>query len=302
MKKTKGKKQSKVAVIALAALLLVGTVAGSLAYFSTTATFNNVFTVGTINGNIVETFQNPTKEQVAMGGTFAKSAKAVNTGDVPLLARAKVDAVWTGGVRPTPDDNVFPAGGQTGVAGTDVATLNFGLATATPTADFSVNAFTKFAADVGGSTVKGTSNAKWFYSTDGYFYYKDVLTKNAATSADLMKSVTVSNHISDATTTYQLVYNDGTADKTITGATEAAVKATFATDYGTAHPGTAYTLKVVTTSTYTNFAGQTLTVTITGDVIQADQATFDAVKGTASGTTDTKWNIDVTKTTWGLTQ
>ncbi|MEG2044873.1 MAG: BsaA family SipW-dependent biofilm matrix protein [Clostridia bacterium] len=300
MKKTKGKKQSKVAVIALAALLLVGTVAGSLAYFSTTATFNNVFTVGTIKGNIVETFQNPTKEQVAMGGTFAKSAKAVNTGEVPLLARAKVDAVWSGGTRPG-TDNVFPAGGEPGVENTAVATLNFGTAT-NATADFSVNAFTKFAADVGKTISADTNGGKWFYSTDGYFYYKDVLTNGAgATSEDLMKSVTVSSHISDATTTYQLVYNDGTVDKTITGATEAAVKATFATDYGTAHPGTAYTLKVVTTSTYTNFAGQTLTVTITGDVIQADQATFDAVKGTATGT-DAKWNIDVSKTTWGLTQ
>ncbi|MEG1887217.1 MAG: BsaA family SipW-dependent biofilm matrix protein, partial [Oscillospiraceae bacterium] len=213
MKKVKGKKQNKVAIAALTALFTVGIVAGSLAYFSTNSEFKNIFTVGKPSGGIVETFENPSNEQVARGGIFPKSAVATNTGETPLLARAKITAAWTSTVMPAP---TFTNELATGIP---AAKLMFGAAAANDptdgaTADFSVNKFTGFACDVADDTVaKVTKDAKWYYSTDGYFYCKDKLQPNT-TSTSLLKALSISNTIADATTVYEIKYNNGTADVT----------------------------------------------------------------------------------------
>ncbi|MEG2543512.1 MAG: BsaA family SipW-dependent biofilm matrix protein [Longicatena sp.] len=278
MKNTKNKKQNKVSIIALSALLGIGLVAGSLAYFSTSSSFDNIFTVGKPSGGIVETFDNPSKEQVARGGEFKKSAQAINTGETPLLARAKITAVWK-----KADGSVI-----TSKLGTeDAAKLMFGNTAPTATADFSKNLYTSFANDVTATEQAATASAPWFYSTDGYFYLKTKVEKGTS-SAALLKAINVSTNIANATTTYDLKYMNGATETTISKLTAAEAVTQFNTDYGTAHPGTKYTITSKSVATYPDYEGATLTVTIKGDVIQADQAVFESVKGKGS---EDKWDV-----------
>ncbi|MEG2506693.1 MAG: BsaA family SipW-dependent biofilm matrix protein [Longicatena sp.] len=294
MKNTKNKKQNKVSIIALSALLGIGLVAGSLAYFSTSSSFDNIFTVGKPSGGIVETFDNPSKEQVARGGEFKKSAQAINTGETPLLARAKISAVWKKADGSVINDNTLGAGGE------NAAKLMFGNTAPTATADFSKNLYTSFANDVTEADKANTEKAPWFYSTDGYFYLKTKVEKGTS-SAALLKAINVSTNIANATTTYDLKYMNGATETTISKPTAAEAVTQFNTDYGTAHPGTKYTITSKSVATYPDYEGATLTVTIKGDVIQADQKVYDTLKGLPAGTDSTKWNVpDAIVTGWGF--
>ncbi|MEG0507406.1 MAG: BsaA family SipW-dependent biofilm matrix protein [Longicatena sp.] len=280
MKNTKNKKQNKVSIIALSALLGVGLIAGSLAYFSTSSTFDNIFTVGKPAGGIVETFDNPSKEQVARGGEFKKSAQAINTGETPLLARAKITAVWKKADGSVINDNTL------GVGGENAAKLMFG--NTAPTADFSKNLYTSFANDVTAAEQAATASAPWFYSTDGYFYLKNKVEKGTSSVA-LLNAINVNTNIANTTvTTYDLKYSNGTTDITISQPTAAEAVTQFNTDYGTAHPGTKYTITSKSVATYPDYEGATLTVTIKGDVIQADKAVFESVNGKGS---EDKWEV-----------
>ncbi|MEG0330568.1 MAG: BsaA family SipW-dependent biofilm matrix protein [Longicatena sp.] len=280
MKNTKNKKQNKVSIIALSALLGVGLIAGSLAYFSTSSTFDNIFTVGKPAGGIVETFDNPSKEQVARGGEFKKSAQAINTGETPLLARAKITAVWKKADGSVINDNTL------GVGGENAAKLMFG--NTAPTADFSKNLYTSFANDVTAAEQAATASAPWFYSTDGYFYLKNKV-ETGTSSVALLKAINVNTNIANASTKYILTYNNGTADVTMVEQNTAKIAVDeFKRLYGNDNPNTPYTITSKSVATYPDYEGATLTVTIKGDVIQADKAVFESVNGKGS---EDKWEV-----------
>jgi alternate signal-mediated exported protein len=149
--------KNKKSLIGLVALLLVGAISGTFAYFTTTKTFENIFATENYKTTVSETFESP--EDWAPGTTTEKVVNVTNECDVEVAVRVKLEQSWMNG-------NKELALTQT-TDGTpwDVAVINF------------------------------TNADKWELK-DGYYYYKEVLEKNEAT-LPLFNSVTYNSKMTD---------------------------------------------------------------------------------------------------------
>ncbi len=179
MKKIKNKKS----LVALVLVAVLGVVGATMAYFTSTDTFENVFGTKAYSMEVVETFESP--DDWVPGTTTSKTVVATNKGDVDAAVRISYTESWKDA-----NDNQLPL--------TDSATP-------TPNRAAVIN----FASDL---------NTKWTKSTEGgkdYYYYKTKLAKNASTSS-LIESVTFNPNVTISTNdtcTYTLTNNTTTTTK-----------------------------------------------------------------------------------------
>ena len=163
MKKIKNKKS----LVALVLVAFLGVVGVTIAYFTSTDTFENIFGTKAYSMEVVETFESP--DNWVPGTTTAKTVVATNKGDVEAAVRVSYTESWkdaSGDPLPLTDS-----------------------ATPTPNRAAIIN----FASDL---------DTKWTKSTEGgkdYYYYKTKLAKNASTSS-LIESVTFNPNVTISTT------------------------------------------------------------------------------------------------------
>lgn len=172
MQKIKSKK-SLVALILVAVLGIVGV---TIAYFTSTDTFANVFSTKPYSMEVVETFQSP--DNWTPGTTTNKTVIATNKGDVEAAVRVSYTESWVDS-----SNNTLPL--KDG-SNNSAAIINF-------------------ASDL---------NTKWT-KEGNYYYYKTKLAKNASTTS-LIDSVTFNPDVTISTSdtcTYTLTDNTTTTTK-----------------------------------------------------------------------------------------
>lgn len=146
--------KSKRSLVALALVAVLGVVGVTIAYFTSTDTFENVFGTKPYSMEVVETFESP--DDWTPGTTTDKTVVATNKGDVEAAVRVSFTEKWEA------------------ASGTTLALKDASNRSA---------AIINFASDL---------STKWTKSTEGgkdYYYYKTKLAKNASTSS-LIESVT----------------------------------------------------------------------------------------------------------------
>ena len=136
-------KKNRKPLIAIALALLVGLVGGTIAYFTSEATFSNQFKTKPYSTEITETFVSP--DNWTPGTTTDKTVIAKNTGDVDVAVRVSYTEEWK-----------------------DASNNPLSLTTDGVTA-----AVINFADDL---------NSKWTHDGN-YYYYKTKLTKNQSTTS-----------------------------------------------------------------------------------------------------------------------
>lgn len=159
--------KSKKSLVALLLVAVLGIVGVTIAYFTSTDTFKNVFGTKPYSMEVVETFESP--DDWTPGTTTNKTVVATNKGDVEAAVRVSYTESWVG------------ANGEP-LSLTD---------SATPTPNRA--AIINFASDL---------STKWTKSTEGgkdYYYYKTKLAKNASTTS-LIESVTFNPAVTISTT------------------------------------------------------------------------------------------------------
>lgn len=160
MQKLKNKKS----LVALGLVAILGVVGVTIAYFTSTDTFENVFSTKPYSMEVVETFESP--DDWTPGTTTAKTVVATNKGDVDAAVRVSYTESWT-----------------------DASGDPLDLKDASNNSAAIIN----FASDL---------STKWTKSTEGgkdYYYYKTKLAKNASTSS-LIESVTFNPDVTISTT------------------------------------------------------------------------------------------------------
>jgi len=170
--KEKGKKTP---LIAIAILLVVGVIGGTIAYFTNKETFENIFGTAEYNTTINETFKSP--KNWVPGTTTTKRVEVINKGNVPVVVRAKIDNS-TKGWYTNPEDE------STKLNLEDEVTINY------------------------------NEDSNWEKVGD-YFYYKTVLeNKNDKTQDSFIESVTFNSTVKideeHQVCEYTYTYEDGT--------------------------------------------------------------------------------------------
>ncbi len=89
------KKTNKKPLIAIAVLAIIGIVGGTFAYFTSTATFQNIFQTATYKTVSTETFVSPT--DWAPGTTTDKTLTVYNEGSIPVGVRVCYVGSWSSG-------------------------------------------------------------------------------------------------------------------------------------------------------------------------------------------------------------
>ena len=79
-------------LLAIAFILVGGIIGGTVAYFTTNASFENVFKTKPYATEIKETFESP--DNWTPGTTTAKTVIAKNTGDVDIAVRVSYTEAW----------------------------------------------------------------------------------------------------------------------------------------------------------------------------------------------------------------
>lgn len=248
-------------VKAIAGLVVLTLVVGTLAFFSKTMSIDNPFSTKKYGGETVEKFT-PEKEWEP-GGQVTKEVQAKNTGDYDLWVRVKFDEKWER------DGNVIDG---TKLSSVETKAQDDGSSkNVTSTKFFPADATTSITD--GSSVYKnlvGVTKDEWVDGGDGYFYYKTTLTPGNMTT-NLLNYVTLCNDADMGTYTvsamkYALVDNTKTADQLTDD------------DYTLTNAPTEipdgkvlYQKKVVTLdSANAGLAGANYTLTITTELLQAN--------------------------------
>lgn len=159
MQKIKNKK----ALVALLLVAVLGVAGVTIAYFTSTNTFENVFRTKLYSLEVVETFESP--DDWTPGTTTSKKVIATNKGDVDAAVRVSYTESWV-------DSN--------------------GNALALKDGNNNSAAIINFASDLSTKWTKSTENGK------DYYYYNTKLAKNTSTSS-LIESVTFNPNITVST-------------------------------------------------------------------------------------------------------
>ena len=202
-------------LVALLLVAVLGVVGVTIAYFSSTDVFTNVFSTKPYGVTVEEVFTSPTDWRP--GTDTPKTINVTNTGQIPVAVRVKYVETWT-----TTRTNE-----TTQQEETVTLPLQFGEVGSEESA-----AIIHFADNYTNS---------WNYSAaDGYYYYKTALAAGA-TTADLITSVEFNPHV---TGTVASDYENGTcttSTRTVNGKTET-VKTCATTISG--YAGATYTLTI----------------------------------------------------------
>jgi len=156
-------KKNKAPIIALVAVIALGIIGATFAYFQSTDTFTNQFQTKPYQMQVVETFNSPT--DWVPGTTTNKTVVATNKGDVNAAVRVHFIESWV-------DANNQSLPLQTG--GQSAAIINY---------------HSGYATNWTSATESGTT----------YYYYKRALAKNQSTTA-LIDSVTFNPNVTISTT------------------------------------------------------------------------------------------------------
>lgn len=151
--------KNKKSLIALVALLIVGVVGSTFAYFTTTQKFTNEFATEQFKTVVTESFESP--DDWTPGTTTNKVVTAKNEGDVEVAVRVKLEQKWVAANKTDLGLKATAADGKE----FDVAVINF-------------------------------TNAEKWELKDGYYYYKEVL-GNGESTLPLFESVTYNANLTD---------------------------------------------------------------------------------------------------------
>lgn len=278
----KQNKRNKVGVISLVALLAIGLIAGTIAYFSVNTEFVNKFQVKNPEAQFVEEFEAPDPGELISGSEFRKSGKVINTGESLVVARAQIKAEWEGGI----PNELNPDPGNTGNPLDKFAsTLNFGTTVQNGT-------LTGFPFNF---TATGTVTAPWIYvpaekaGDFGYFYCRDTVAAkkgdNNGESGPLLDNVYISEALGKTDKTEPLYFAKGAytnyddAKKDF----EANTGAVFASqeDFKADAKNKDEVMEAIqsATLTYKEFKDAKLNVTISSLIVQADDRSVGAAYG-----------------------
>ena len=157
--------KNKKPIIALGALAVVGLIAGTIAYFTSEAVFDNVFKTAVYKTQSTEVFESP--QNWVPGQEVPKTVTTTNLGTIPVAVRISTSENWQkeNGTAMTTSDiaNVLSKIPSTAANRTDIAIINFDNA----------NDWTQVP-----------------YNGESYYYYKKALQPNGTTSS-FIKSVTL---------------------------------------------------------------------------------------------------------------
>lgn len=147
--------KNKKPIIALVALVAVGLVGATIAYFTSEVTLDNVFTTATYKTKTTETFSSPT--DWLPGTTTPKTVVTENEGTIPVVVRASLAEKWT-------NENNQEV---TGLNYRDYTTINF--------------------ANI------GTGNNQWTKVGDFYYFNRQLAAKGSTTDSTttFIESVTL---------------------------------------------------------------------------------------------------------------
>lgn len=202
-------------LIALLLLAIVGVVGGTFAYFTSQATFQNVFKTKPYSTELTEEFDAPT--DWLPGQETSKKVYVTNKGDIDLAVRISYTEEWVGGDGTTKLPLI-----QTKKDGTEVtaALINF------------------------------PSTEDWLEQKEDddvtYYYYKDALPRDGQTSLFIDK-VTFNKDVDiDYICTNHYVYSDGSTSDGDTPTEGKTVKTTTqkCNSTGQTYAGATYTLTI----------------------------------------------------------
>lgn len=193
--------KNKKPIIALGALAVLGLIGGTIAYFTSEATFDNVFTTATYKTKSTETFSSP--DNWLPGQTVPKTVVTLNEGTIPVAVRVSTAEKWTLAdnteiTMPHTFDNV------TYNSDRDLVTLNYGT----------------------------NKDTMWLNSTntdtDKHLYYYKKLAPNATTDESFLASVTLNSNVpTDTNCETEGTVGQGTVTKTCTTGIKGLGKATY---------------------------------------------------------------------------
>lgn len=201
--------KNKKPIIALGALAVVGLIAGTIAYFTSEATFDNVFTTAVYKTKSTEVFESP--RNWAPGETIPKTVVTENEGTIPVAVRVSTDEEWKDehGV-PIDSETIADVKSHLTTDPKDIAILNLSNNTAVE------------------------SGSYWLKHTDGKYYFmraldkadNDPSTPNDATNS-FLASVTLNSELATDSRCVEDTSTPGTVVKTCTTAITGLGKATY---------------------------------------------------------------------------
>lgn len=222
-------------LIALVLLAIIGVVGGTFAYFTSQATFANIFKTKPYSTELTEEFDAPT--DWLPGQETSKKVYVTNKGDIDLAVRISYTEEWLGGDNTTKLPLI-----QTKEDGTKVtaAVINF------------------------------PSQDDWIAHEENddvtYYYYKDSIPKDGQTSLFIDK-VTFNKDVDiEYTCTNFYTYSDGTTSEGATPTAGKTVKTTTqkCNSTGQTYAGATYTLTIkietVQYDQYKNYWGTTVDI------------------------------------------
>ncbi len=197
--------KNKKPIIALGALAVVGLIAGTIAYFTSEVTFDNVFKTAIYKTKSTETFESPTNW--TPGTNTPKTVVTKNEGNVDVVVRTSISQAWYG------------------EGYSDDLTTEQKAALLIDPANIPQNAVIIHYSDPGDGTWD------WIAHTDGKWYYKTKLAPNETTSSfltsvELNPEIPVNSQCDDTGTT-TIVDGHTVTTKTCTTSIAGLGKATY---------------------------------------------------------------------------
>jgi alternate signal-mediated exported protein len=204
--------KNKKTIIALGALAVVGLVAGTIAYFTSEVSFDNVFSTAIYKTKSTEVFESP--DNWTPGTNTPKTLTTKNEGTIPVAVRVSKSEKWYG------------EGYSAELSDAEKQALEI------DSEDVPDNAViihtTLEDAETG---VEGNPDSwDWIKHTDGYWYYKNALAPDATTtsfirSVELSSDLDVTSVCGDPVET--VVEGKKTTTKTCTTSIDGLGKATY---------------------------------------------------------------------------
>ena len=199
--------KNKKPIIALGALAVLGLIGGTIAYFTSEATFDNVFTTAVYKTKSTEVFSAP--DNWLPGETVAKSVTTKNEGSIDVAVRVSTSEKWT------LEDNTEITMPHT-----------FNMGTPDDASDD-----IRYNSDRDLVTINLANTADWLESTntttDKHLYYKKKLAANETTTTFLSGVTLNSNVATDTKCVTEGTQGQGTVTKTCTTGIKGLGKATY---------------------------------------------------------------------------
>ncbi len=165
-------RRRKASVIATCCIIAMAVIGGSFAYWNYMSEIKNPFDTQKYGSTVTENFSPADGENWQPGAEVNKDVTAVNTGDVDIIVRARLDETWTYKGEAVAYKNSADPG-----TGYDAYTVNQADASDGLTA-----------ADKSVVTKNFSGSANWIAAADGWYYYK-VNLAGGATSDKWLDSV-----------------------------------------------------------------------------------------------------------------